>query len=195
MGEDESERARGVAEQTRLLDLVKKSYMQVVWTHKIHENQADIYERDFGKFEVIRIIVLSLTVAGVISLLILDEYWVKVALAICSVVSCFIEFWYKSFKLPDVIEVHKHVANMMVDIRDRYQILIWKFVDNKATESELLQEYESLKKETQKCNELAPRTTEKAVMKAEKALKERKDEFVSKEELELCLPKSLANGS
>ena len=48
-------------------DIVRQTYMRVVWSHKIQEKQADILTDRYNRFEFIRVICISLTSVGLIS--------------------------------------------------------------------------------------------------------------------------------
>ena len=56
-----------------LEDIVRTRYGSVAWTHKIHEKQAEIYDKEYGILAVINIIAASVTSAGIVSLIFTDN--------------------------------------------------------------------------------------------------------------------------
>jgi len=82
----------------------------VVWSHKIQEKQADIYETKFKRLETAKIISSSLTSAGIVSLLFTDELWIKIVSALLSFVSIFVGAFFKSFDLRTMVVQHKKTA-------------------------------------------------------------------------------------
>ena len=63
-------------EKVRVLeDVARNLFANVVWTHKIQEKQAEIYEHRFKWLSVINIIFAALTSAGIVSTIFVDPTW------------------------------------------------------------------------------------------------------------------------
>lgn len=80
-----------IADYEKLEDSVRNSYGSVVWSHKIQEKQADIYSNKYKILETINIATASLTSAGIIAIIFVDPFWLKLISAFgffCSIL-CF----------------------------------------------------------------------------------------------------------
>lgn len=107
-----------------LEDNVRNTFMSVVWAHKTQEKQADILSNKYKRYEVVRIICSSLTSAGLISLIFVDEFWVKLGSALLSFLSAFISMFFKSFELQNNIQNHKKTAVELLVLRDKFKVLL-----------------------------------------------------------------------
>jgi len=70
-----------------LENTVRASFAGVVWSHKIQEKQADICDRKYKWLEIIRIVASAITSVGIITLVFVDELWVKLASTLVSFVT------------------------------------------------------------------------------------------------------------
>lgn len=174
-----------------LEDLVRNAYAGVVWSHKIQEKQADIYADRFSYLKIANIILAGLSSAGIITIIFTDPYWLKIISAVVSFLSFLITAYFKSFNLLGLNSAHKTTANQLISIRDRYKSLLFKIKYRMNTVEELLNEHQKLQKETSTIYLEAPSTTYKAVAKASDALKVKKDNTFTDEEIDSFLPSSL----
>ncbi len=166
----------------------------VVWSHKIQEKQADIYESKFKRLETAKIISSSLTSAGIVSLLFTDELWIKIVSALLSFVSIFVGAFFKSFDLRTMVVQHKKTANELLTIRDTLKLLILQ-IHLKQDEPKILYEkYEQTVNQLHMVYSEAPNTSDKAVELASKALKKTKDNTFFDDEIDSYLPISLRKG-
>jgi hypothetical protein len=178
-----------------LEDLVRESYATIVWTHKVHEKQADICLSKYRSLETIRVIVSSIASAGVISLLFVDEFWIKLISALLSSVTVIISALFKSFNSQELSATHKKAAVTMLRLRDNYKhLLLCIRIADKSYE-ELDEIFLSLEKEKHCIYKDLPMTSNNAVILAEKALKINKDNSFSDEEINAYLPESLHKNS
>lgn len=153
-----------------LEDVVRNSYASVVWSHKIQEKQADIYTERYGRFEFINIFAASLTSAGIISSIITDQMCLKIITAIISFITVFIAAYYKSFDLQKMTAQHQHSAVKLIEVRDKYRILLLKIKLHSDSVTQLIAEYEELVNSTNRIYAEAPRNSNKAVERARYAL-------------------------
>lgn len=174
-----------------LEDVVRNSVGSVVWSHKIQEKQADIYDRRFRCFEILKIIAASITSAGLVSLLFTDVFWVKVVSAIISFVSIFISAFFKAFNLNAMVCDHKRTAVALLSVRDRLIMLLLKVRMRRETPDNLYDEYEQIIKDLHGVYSEAPNTTDAAVEKAREALHTTQDNTFSDDEIDSYLPKVL----
>ncbi|MCL1604279.1 SLATT domain-containing protein [Succinatimonas hippei] len=174
-----------------LEDLVRNAYASVVWSHKIQEKQSDIYADRFSCLTLSNIILAGLSSAGIITIIFTDPYWLKIISALVAFLSFLITAYFKSFNLLDLNSAHKTTANQLISIRDRYKSLLFKIKYRMNSVTELFNEYQGLQKETSNIYLEAPSTTCKAVAKASEALKVKKDNTFTDEEIDSFLPSSL----
>lgn len=174
-----------------LEDVVRDSYAGVVWSHKIQEKQSDIYAEKFKKMETINIGAASLTSVGIIAMIFTDPLWLKLISALISFATVYITAYFKSFDLQKLITSHKATANKLISVRDQYKVLLIEIKLQSDSVENLLSRYNELVKETDSIYLEAPSTTEEAVDKASEALKIKKDNTFSDEEIDSFLPSSL----
>lgn len=174
-----------------LEDVVRDSYAGVVWSHKIQEKQSDIYAEKFKKMETINIGAASLTSVGIIAVIFNDPLWLKLISALISFTTVYITAYFKSFDLQKLITSHKATANKLISVRDQYKVLLTEIKLQSDSVENLLSRYNKLVKETDSIYLEASSTTEKAVDKASEALKIKKDNTFSDEEIDSFLPSSL----
>ena len=179
------------AKISKIESMIRHSYMGVVWTHKIQEKQADIYIRQKNIFEIIRIISSSLTAAGLVSIIFAsDELWIKLLTALLSFTTLTMEALTKSFDYDKLVLSHKNTAIELLELRDKYQWLIYH-----AQESDNIMnieaEYQKAEKKKHEIYKEAPRTTDKAVKLAGKALHVNKDNDFSEDDINSSLSQCL----
>lgn len=178
-------------EKLILDSLVRNSYMRAVWTHKIQEKEVDILTYKFKKCECIRIIFSSLTSVGLISIIFIDDYLIKLISALLSFVSTSISMFFKTFDLQTNITNHKNTALELLEIRDEFLYLIAEIEMNIINLEDLLVKFENLQKKFSNILKEAPNTSNKAVEKASIALKINKDNEFTNEEINLNMPNIL----
>ncbi len=176
---------------TMLEDVVRNSFSSVVWTHKIHEKQADLCLKQYQALEIARIITSSITSVGILSLIFVDELWIKIASALVSFITVLISALFKSFDTQGLSANHKKAAVILLALRDKYQHLLLTIRVGEKSYDELDQEYLSLEQEKHNIYKDLPSTSDKAVEMASEALKIKKDNEFPDEEVNNYLPKSL----
>lgn len=171
--------------------VVRSVYGSVVWTHKIHEKQADIYEKKYKRIQFIKILTASITSAGIFSLFFSELMLVKIASVAVSFCSTFISLLFKSFDFLSMIEQHKAAAKNVLSIRDALRLLLLRIKLQKKSAMVLYDEFEEINNQLIKIYADAPRTTEKAVDVASIALNRDKESEFSDEEIDKFLPEKL----
>lgn len=174
-----------------LENVVRDSYSSVVWSHKIQEKQSDIYAEKFKMLETVNIGAASLTSVGIIAMIFTDPLWIKLVSALVSFVTVFITAYYKSFDLQKLVSSHKSTANKLIAIRDQYKVLLTEIKLQSDSVEKLLTKYKELVKKTDAIYLEAPTTTDKAVNRAREALKIKKDNSFTDDEIDSFLPVSL----
>ena len=109
---------------TTLEDVVRAQYANVFWTHKIQEKQAEIYEFRHKLFSWINIISASLTSAGIISIVFVDQFWIKLVSAIVSFVTTTMSALLATFDYKNLAKSNKTAATKLVCYRNELLSLL-----------------------------------------------------------------------
>ena len=180
-----------ITEYQKLLDLVRQNFASVVWTHKIQEQQAEMYEEQYKRIEFINIFAAALTSCGVFTTFYQDELWVKIVTIILSFITLFITAYLKSFDLKSMAGENKEYANKFLVIRNKMLSVIAELHMMKASLEELQNKYEIILSESNEIYISAPSTNNKAVKRAKIRLEVDKDYTFTDEEIDRFLPDSL----
>lgn len=176
---------------TILEDIVRTQYANVFWSHKIQEKQAEIYEFRHKLFSWINIIFASLASAGIISIVFVDQFWIKLASAIVSFIATTFSALLATFDYKSLAKVNKSAATNLVCCRNNLFSLLGKIKLQQQPIQELYEEFEFQQEQLHKVYQNAPNTTNHAVKKAGKAIKDNKDGTYTDEEIDNILPDSL----
>ena len=176
-------------EKNAYIKLICHSYMGVVWSHKAHEKQADIYTKTKKAINIIKIVSSSLTAAGLLSIVFAsDEMWLKLFAAILSFVTLSLEAISKAFDYDSLILTHKNTAALLLELRDKYQMLIFQAKLEDADQPKIDAEFQKIERKKHEIYKTAPRTTDVAIKKAGIAINENKDNDYSISEINASLP-------
>lgn len=174
-----------------LLDVVRQTFASVVWTHKIQEKQADIYNERYAFIETINIVIVSITACGIVSLIFTDQMWVKIAASLLSLATVAISIYDKTFHLHDLGTQHKISANKLLLIRNELLQIISDIHIHKESMEDINKRYQELKIKLNKIYSEMPTTTNNAVERASLALKTKEEFTYSEEEIDRFLPPTL----
>lgn len=184
-----------MADQYSILeDAVRDVFARAVWSHKIQEKQADIYQAQFKLLETVSILCSSLTSVGILSTIFTDQLWIKIVSALLSFVTVFIAAYFKSFDLNNLTKAHKGTANKLLIIRNEITCLLTSIKLREKPIVELEDKYQELMDKADEVYKDAPSTTDKAVKKAKVALQITGDNTFTKEEIDSYLPAALQKG-
>jgi len=165
-----------------LLDIVRQTFASVVWTHKIQEKQADIYNERCEFIE---------TACGIVSLLFTDQFWIKIGASLLSLATIAISVYDKTFNLRDLGVQHKIAANKLISIRNELLQIIAEIHVHKESVETINSRYQEIAIKLSKVYSEIPTTTSKAVKRASDALKKNEEFTYSEEEIDRFLPPTL----
>lgn len=174
-----------------LEDSVRSTFGRVMWSHKIQEKQADILYSQAFWITAFNIILASSTSAGIVSIIFLDKYWMKIASAAVSFLSTALVALSKQLDLAERVKEHKKAATDYLSVKDQLQILLMKIHLRQDSFNDLKKEYILLAASVDAINAQAPQTTDGAVSRADKALNKKRDDEITDEEINNSLPQSL----
>lgn len=179
---------------TILEDAVRDMFARAVWSHKIQEKQADIYQKQYKWMETLSILCASLTSVGILSTIFTNQLWIKIASAVLSFVTVFVAAYFKSFDLQTLLKTHKETANKLLIVRNEITCLLTSIKLKEKSVSEMEESYRILMDKANDIYKDAPTTTEKAVKIAKEALQVKNDNAFPEEEIDTYLPAALHKG-
>lgn len=175
---------------------IEQSFGKTVFNHKIHEKQAEIYKKYAFWWGLANIVLSALTSSGLIALLLVDEFLLKLISAIISLLSTGINLYTQKYDYEILRRGHKNNANSWLYLRERYTLLITDIRANIATdENEIVTRRNELNVGYQQCARDSLSTTSKAYELAEKALNFNQDNTISLETINSYLPPELRRES
>lgn len=193
-----------VKDVNAIYDVLVGRYIRMVWTHKIHECQADIYTEKEIRNKRAMMWLNSLTTTSVFSTLLLDlssclhcgEIIGESITAILAVLSTFFTFLSKEETYSTKAQECRRYAAKCRDVRSKYEALLSDIKSLRLVELDSIakkrDELENLEYELFH-QTIAPYTSLKAVILAKEKLIDRQDNFTSKEEISNILPEHLQN--
>lgn len=178
-----------------LEDCVRNVFGRVMWSHKIQEKQADIQARYSLAMTVTNVTLSAATSVGLLSIIFVDRFWLKLASTLASFVSTAVIGLSKELDLPDRIKTHRKAAVDYLAVKDRLQNLLMKIRSRTVPLERLEEEFSRLNESVNYINARAPQTTDRAVRRASRALKVKNDDNITNKEIDNGLPPSLRKGN
>jgi hypothetical protein len=179
-----------------LLAQVREAYGRVAYTHKTHEKQADICFQSFRRQQRLLIVLTVISsgtfIASLLGLLV-DKSWGALITSFIALLVSAINLGTKTFRYGEETQRHRDVAAKIWMLRESYQSLIVDLQSGSITLDEGRAQRDKLQQEAFDIYSDAPRTTAKAYMRAQAALKENEDLTFSPREIDLLLPAELRN--
>ena len=172
------------------LSVIKDSFGRVVWTHKTHEKQAEIYKTYCLIFNWLTIILTALTTGSLINVLLNDDQGVKTS-AILSALSLGSLIAELIFDFSGKRNSHKSVAKELWGVKEKYINLIADIKSNGLDEPEIIRRRDSLTEHLTNIYNNAPPTSNDAYKKASKALNVDNEHSFEENEVDQFLPVDL----
>lgn len=172
-----------------LEDQVRECYGRVVYTHKTHEQMADLCTAKLGRFKVAQITLNALTSAGLVGIIVTNETWVELATALVSFLSLFVSAYLKNFDLGATAQKHRDAAAKLWNVRECYFSLLTDLPQLPRTSA--VERRDELQASLAALYTGAPQTNGKAYREAQKRLQKMEDMTFSDKEIDCFLPLSL----
>ena len=189
-------------EVIKLLDSqIRNSYGNVFWTHKIHEKDADSYNKYDYRLKIWQIVLSAISTTGLIGVLlgISDSstsspscltYASAVISTLVSAALLVINSLQKGYSFSVLAAQHADSALKLLNLREDYLSLLYDIKGGLADVQNIKSRRDDLQKRTVEVYESAPRTTAKGYEKAEDSIK-KGEHFYTKESLNQILPAEL----
>lgn len=159
-----------------------------MWTHKIQEKQADIYLKRNNIMENLRIVLSAITTSGICAVIFINEYWLKIITAIFSIVSLFINSYFKVYDLKSLQKKHKKSAIDLLELRDELIAVLCDIKLGKYDEDSIIRKRDEILKKQINIYKECLDASGKAVDMASNALKIKGDNTYSDSEIDSFLP-------
>lgn len=178
-----------------LEDQIRECFGRVVYTHKTHEKMADRCSATLQRYKLCQIGVSVLTTSGALSVVFLDQFWLKLATAFLSIVGLWASGYMKGFDPGGTAQKHRDAAANLWPIRESYLSLLADLRMGGIASEEALKRRDELQKKLAAIYLGAPQTTAKAYADAQRALQRNEDYTFRDEEIDKFVPKSLRKSS
>lgn len=146
----------------------------VIWTHKIHEKQADYYFFVGRVLSLISTISLALTGSGVVATLANEAVSLKYIAAILSAIALFASLWNRIFDFEGRAKEQRAAAKIFLELREKGKEITFKISIDCLSDDEILNAVDDFSNDYVHACKTAPSTTNHAVKKASQALREEK---------------------
>ena len=164
-----------------ILSQVRESFGRVVYSHKVHEKQADIY---FCKHRWQQGILIGLTAIGSVTFLteVVSQFANRTLASLTTSLVALLVTWAslgaKTFNYSEEAEAHRTTASQLWSIRESYISLITDLMSGHISS-------------TYAIYSTAPRTSSCAFKRAQKGLKQNEEMTFTSREIDLFLPQAL----
>jgi hypothetical protein len=180
-----------MTEFSSLEDQVRECFGRVVYTHKTHEKMAEQCSGTLHRYKVAQFVLSALTSSGVVSILLVDKFSLKVATAFFSFASLCLSSYLKSFDPGGSAQKHRDAAAGLWPIRESYLSLLTDLRMQAVNTEQAIVRREDLQKKLAAIYKGAPQTNAKAYAKAQRALKEKEELTFAHAEIDKFLPAAL----
>jgi hypothetical protein len=152
---------------------------------------ADRCERTTRWLKIAQISLSSITASGVIAVLFIDEYWLKLVAAAFSLLSVASSAYMKGFDPGASAQSHRDTAAAIWPIRESYLSLLADIALGDMAAEVIRSRRDELQGSLAAIYQGAPHTDGAAYLDAQRALKKNEDYTFSDEEIDKFLPKEL----
>lgn len=182
-------------ESRRVLEgQLRECYGRVVYTHKTHEECADILLARFSTIKVAQIVLSVLTTGGFIATFFgSGDVGAAIGVVLSTMLLC-LNAYTKDYDLGELAQKHKQAANEIWLIREQYLSLLADLAMGQKPLETIQTERDRLLNALHSVYGGSPSTTPAAYRKAQEALKREEDMTFSDEEIDAFLPKELKRG-
>lgn len=174
-----------------LEDQIRECFGRVVYTHKTHEKQADRCRETLDRLKIAQIVLTALTASGAVGILLVDEFWVKLATTLLALISLIVSGYMKGFDPGATAQKHRSAAANLWPIRESYLSLLTDLRSGAVQAADALTRRDELQDKLAAIYKGAPQTGDKAYHRAQNALQKSEDYTFKDKEIDMFLPKSL----
>lgn len=173
------------------LQVIRESFGRVVYSHKTHEKNAEIYSCRATTIKWVNIILTTLTSGTLISTIITNQNILIYISATLSALTLAFIIFQLSFNPETEAEKHRQIAKELWYVREKYVNLMADLLNQKISDETIVSRRDNLIEELKMIYKFSPITTTKSYRKAQKALKINEELTFSDEEIDQFLPQEL----
>lgn len=179
------------------LSVIRQSYANTVFTHKVQEVAAENEEKKVFVIKVLNIILVAI----VLILLIVQSSkpdvllfsYISAGITVAEIIFLIVQL---TFNFEQKVVMHKNSAHKYMGLRDAYRCLIADVMDECISSEQIIDRRDLLQREYQIISDLAPQTGPEEYKEAQRKLNKRGEvegeEFTwSDEEIDRFLPEQL----
>ena len=170
---------------------VRETFGRVVYTHKVHEKQADILLAKLSKIKLCQIILAAISTGGFVTALVWTGWWGTLVGAACSALLLALNLYTRDYDLGNEAQQHKRAAISIWAVREKYLSLITDLAMGGEPLPDMQRKRDDLAEELRQIYAHAPATTGKAYKKAHEALNVQEEMTFSVAEVDSFLPEAL----
>ena len=173
---------------------LRELYGRAVYSHKTHEKCADILLSCLSRIKLCQIILSALSASGFVSTFFGAGTIGSIIGTIFSAILLAVNLYTKDKDLGELASNHRHAANNIWLIREKYLSLIADLAIGGKALKVLQQERDALAEDLHAIYSTVPSTNSRAYAKAQEALKRNEEMTFSDEEIDAFLPTQLRKG-
>ena len=177
-----------------ILCQVRESFGRVVYSHKVHEKQADIC---FSKHRWQQGVLIGLTAIGSVTFLtevvglLANRTAASLTTSLVALLVTWVSLGAKTFNYFEEAEAHRATASQLWTVRESYISLITDFMSGDISSVDAQDRRNELQERTYSIYSTAPRTSSCAFKRAQKGLKQNEEMTFTPREIDLFLPEAL----
>lgn len=171
---------------------IRECYGRVVYSHKAHEKNADIYLSQLRRTKFFQIFLSAITTGGIFGVIFSNGSEIlAIITATTATIQFFLNTYIKEYSLSEAAERHSVTASKLWSIRESYLSLLADIASREVTIEQIIERRDHLQEDLALIYEKAPRTIPQAYKAAQKGLKLNEELTFSDEEIDVFLPKPL----
>lgn len=175
--------------RVKLYDQIEEAYDKVVYTYTVQHKQADIIFKRNSRLKLFQIILSAVTSCGLFAILLGASESLNRINAGLSTAALALSYYLSIASLDIQEQKHLSTANSLWLIREKYLSLLTDF--EVLSSGDIIKKRDELMLEVSKIYNGAPKTSDDAYEKAQKALKENEEQYFTREEKNMLVPERL----
>ena len=181
-----------LSDQKSILDAqLREAFGRVVYSHKVHEKEADILLAKLSKIKLGQIVLPAISTTGFVSVLLHTGWWGSLIGGGCSAALLALNLYTRNYDLGMQAQQHRDAAINIWSIREKYLSLITDLAMGCEALSGIQRKRDALVDELKDIYASSPSTSEAAYKKAHKALNVQEEMTFSIAEVDAFLPEEL----
>lgn len=184
-----------MADFTPLEQQIRECFGRVVYSHKVHEKEAERWTTKFHRFAFWQVVLSALVTSGAVGVIFTNEVWAKGLTAVIAAVALFVSLYKKNFDPSGTAQKHRAAAASLWPIRESYLSLLTDLRDRTVPAEEAKKRRDELQNALAGIYKGVPQTSAEAYADAQRALKQSEDMTFSDSEIDAFVPAALKSST